>query len=459
MMDRKNKKIHIIGIGGIAMSAIAKYFMSLDYEVTGSDLQENELVTDLQTKGVKITIGHREANIADDLDKVIFSDAIPADNIELKTAQDKNLDILNRSEALSLITKKKRVISAAGTHGKTSTSALIAQLLAGAGAKPNFIIGGIVNNFSSNFAIENGDYFVLEGDEYQRSFLKYRTDVGVVTNIEFDHPDIYEDLDDMLAAYHEYVSGLTEYLVTNYEVIEQLNLETTALDIRIDTVGINDAQATFNAVKITEQELTSFFTLEYQGEEVDRFKLPAIGDYNIKHALEAIAVGYYFGLSFTEMKKGLKNFEGVKRRFETIYQDQQQIVISDYAHHPSEVKAVVDNLAKIKTTKDKVVVFQPHQYIRTKRLLDDYEGILPQEITEQAIFRIYKVREQVEEEELVDLGHDLSQKISDREVKYCNNYQELASWLANYKSDKGAIYLFLGAGDIDDWVRKWVQRL
>mgnify|MGYP006296119433 CR=1 FL=1 len=242
-------------------------------------------------------------------------------------------------------------------------------------------------------------------------------------------------------------------------MIEQLNLESSQLDIRIDTVGLNDSQATFNAVDIAEKELASFFTLRYEGEEIDRFKLPALGDYNIKHALEAIAVGYYFGLSFSEMKAALKNFKGVKRRFETIYQDQDQIVISDYAHHPSEVKAVVDNLANIKTNKDKVVIFQPHQYIRTQRLLNEYDGVLNQEIAERAIFRIYKVREQVGEEELVNLGQELSQKISENEVNYFNSYQELEGWLADYKSDTGVIYLFLGAGDIDEWVRKWAQSL
>ncbi|MBM7555956.1 UDP-N-acetylmuramate--L-alanine ligase [Halanaerobacter jeridensis] len=454
-----NKKIHIIGIGGIAMSAIAKYFLSLNYEVTGSDLQENELVTDLKSKGVEITIGHQQSNITADLDKVIFSDAIPQENVELKAAKDKNLDILNRSDALALITHNNRVISAAGTHGKTSTSALIAQLLDGAGAEPSFIIGGIVNNFASNFAIKDGDYFVLEGDEYQRSFLKYRTDVGVVTNIEFDHPDIYDDLDDMLAAYQEYVAGLTEYLVTNDQVIEQLNLIISDLDIRVDTVGVNDSAATFNAVDIEEEELSSFFTLEYEGEEIDRFKLPALGEYNIKHALEAIAVGYYFGFSFEEMKDALAKFMGVKRRFETLYQDQEQIIISDYAHHPSEVKAVVDNLAQIESNKDKVVVFQPHQYLRTKRLLDEYENILNQDVTERAIFRIYKVREQVEEEELVQLGAELSQEISEQTVHYFNSYPELEEWLNDYKSEQGVIYLFLGAGDIDQWGREWVQKL
>ena len=454
-----NKKIHIIGIGGIAMSAIAKYFLSLNYQVTGSDMQENELVTDLKDKGVKITIGHQESNITQDLDKVIFSDAIPFDNVELQTAKNKNIDILNRSDALALITRDKKVISASGTHGKTSTSALIAQLLNGVGANPNFIIGGIVNNFASNFAIKHGEYFVLEGDEYQRSFLKYRTDVGVVTNIEFDHPDIYDDLDDMLAAYQEYVSGLTEYLVTNDQVIEQLNLEISDLDIRVDTVGINDPAATFNAVDIKEEELTSLFTLKYEGEEVDRFQLPALGEYNIKHALEAIAVGYYFGFSFESMKEALAEFKGVKRRFETIYQDQKQIIISDYAHHPSEVKAVVDNLSQIETNKEKVVVFQPHQYIRTKRLLEQYEGALNQNIAERAIFRIYKVREQVEEEDLVELGQQLSREISDQPVHYFNSYPELEKWLSDYKSEQGVIYLFLGAGDIDEWVREWVQKL
>ena len=453
------KRIHIIGIGGIAMSAIAKYFVGLDYKVTGSDLQENELVAELRDKGVEITLGHYENNIKDDLDKVIFSDAIPEDNIELVTARNKGVNLLNRSEALALITHKKNVISAAGTHGKTSTSALIAQVLDGVGAAPSFIIGGIVNNFASNFAIAEGDYFILEGDEYQRSFLKYRTDVGVITNIEFDHPDIYDNLADMITAYQEYVSELTEYLVTNDKVIEQLDLEGADLDIRVDTVGINDPAATFNAVDIVEDELSSYFSLKYEGEKIERYKLPALGEYNIRHALEALAVGYYFGFSFAEMKGAVAEFKGVKRRFETVYEDSNRLVISDYAHHPSEVKAVVNNLAEIETDKEKVVIFQPHQYIRTKRLLEKYEGVLEQDISSQAVMKIYKVREEVAEKELIDLGERLSQQISDQETHYFKTYAALKDWLADYQGKKGTIYLFLGAGDIDEWVREWVESL
>jgi UDP-N-acetylmuramate--alanine ligase len=450
-----DKKVHIIGIGGIAMSAIAKYFLSLDYQVTGSDLQENDLINKLRSKGVEISIGHQSENITNNLDKVIFSDAIPANNVELVAAKDEEVKLLNRSEALALITKEKKVISATGTHGKTSTSALIAQVLDGAHQNPNFIIGGIVNNFASNFAIKNGDYFLLEGDEYQRSFLNYRTDIGVITNIEFDHPDIYDDLADMKEAYQQYVSGLTEYLVTNEQVLEELKLKVDQLDIKVETVGINQPEATYNAINIRERELSSYFTLEYSGEKVGEFELPALGDYNIRHALEALAVGKYCGLSFGVMKQALIEFQGVKRRFETICQDQEQIVISDYAHHPSEVKAVVDNLARIKTDKAKVVVFQPHQYIRTKRLLADYQQILDQDITDRAIFKIYKVREKVDSTELKDLGLQLSSTISSQPVNYFDSYQQLEDWLDSYQSDSGVIYLFLGAGDIDRWVREW----
>ncbi|MGM0501405.1 MAG: glutamate ligase domain-containing protein, partial [Bacillota bacterium] len=185
---------------------------------------------------------------------------------------------------------------------------------------------------------------------------------------------------------------------------------------------------------------------------------PALGDYNIKHALESIAVGKYGGLSFMDMKKALARFQGVKRRFEIIDQDQDQIVISDYAHHPSEVKAVVENFANIKTDKEKVVIFQPHQYIRTERLLADYEGILNQDIASRGVLKIYKVREKVEEQKLQDLGKRLSSKISRSPVHYFDSYSELESWVNNYQADNGVIYMFLGAGDIDQWARNWVKK-
>ncbi|GAB6098171.1 UDP-N-acetylmuramate--L-alanine ligase [Halanaerocella petrolearia] len=453
------KRIHIIGIGGIAMSAIAQYFIESEYQVTGSDLEENELITELKSKGAKISIGHTADNISSNIDKVIYSDAIPKDNIELERAREYNLEVLNRSRALALITAEKKVISASGTHGKTTTSALLAQVLSAGEKKPSFIIGGIVNNFDSNFAINSGNYFVLEGDEYGKSFLQYPSDIGVVTNIEYDHPDIYQDLDDMLASYREYVGGLSEYLVTNKQVLQQLELSVTELSSQVATVAINDSKADYNATEIIEEELTSYFTLEYQGSEVDRFQLPALGDYNIKHALEAIAVGRYCGLSFKQLKVGLREWQGVKRRFEILQDNDKEIVISDYAHHPSEVEAVVNNLARIKTKKKKVVIFQPHQYLRTTNLLDDYQKVLNQELDERVIYQIYKVREKVEDKELEELGKRLSQLISDKSVTYINQWSNLDKWLTEYNQDNNAMYLFLGAGDIDQFARNWIKKI
>ncbi|GAB6137840.1 UDP-N-acetylmuramate--L-alanine ligase [Halanaerobaculum tunisiense] len=451
-------QIHIVGIGGIAMSAIAQYFLEAGYQVTGSDLEENELVAKLRQQGVKISIGHTKDNISSELEKVIYSAAIPEDNIELQQARDYDLELVNRSQALALITTDKQVISAAGTHGKTTTSALIAQILARGDNQLSFIIGGILNNFTSNCAINDGEYFVLEGDEYDKSFLEYRSDIGVVTNIEFDHPDIYRDFGDMLTSYREYVQGLTEYFVTQQQVLDQLELYSADLQAEVVTVGINDPQADFNATAITQQELVSYFTLEYQNEKVGRFKLPALGEYNIKHALEAIAVGKYCGVTVGQMKEGLAAWQGVKRRFEVLKKSDQQVVITDYAHHPSEVKAVVDNLARIKTDKQKVVIFQPHQYLRTNRLLEDYQGILNQKLDYQIIYQIYKVREKVTEEELESLGRELSDLISDNQTEYINHWSQLEEWLTEYNKNNQAIFLFLGAGDIDQFARSWVNK-
>ncbi|AGB41391.1 UDP-N-acetylmuramate--alanine ligase [Halobacteroides halobius DSM 5150] len=452
------KKVHIIGIGGIAMSAIAQYFLTIGYQVTGSDLENNELIEELKNKGAQIKIGHQADNIDSNLEKVIYSDAIPDENVELKQAREYGIELLGRSQALALITANKKVISASGTHGKTTTSGLLAQILTGGQKNPSFIIGGILNNFNSNFMIKESDYFILEGDEYGKSFLKYPSDIGVVTNIEFDHPDIYRDLDDMVATYKEYVAGLSECLVTNNKVLAQLEIESTSLPIEVLTVGINDQQADFNAVKITEVELESYFILEYQGQEIGQFRLPALGDYNIRHALEAIAVGKYCGLSFETMKESLGQWQGVKRRFEVLSDDDNQIIITDYAHHPSEVKAVVDNLDRIETDKQKVVIFQPHQYLRTNSLLKDYQKVLNQNLDERVIYQIYKVRERVEEKELERLGKRLSQLVSDQPVTYINQWSNLEEWLTKYNYSNDAIYLFLGAGDIDQFARKWAKK-
>jgi UDP-N-acetylmuramate--alanine ligase len=450
------KKVHIIGIGGIAMSAIAQYFIELGYEVTGSDIKENELVTRLKGTGVQISIGHKADNISQKLDKVIYSDAIPEDNIELKQAAREGIETLNRSEALAWLTRDKRVISAAGTHGKTTTSSLIAQLLTGGGLAPGFIIGGILNNFDSNFTVGAGDYFVLEGDEYGKSFLKYPSDIGVVTNVEFDHPDIYDDLAEVITTYQTYIEGLTDCLITNEQVLEKLELTPAEIEAEVITVGVNNDDAQYNAVEIESEELTSYFTLEYQGEKIDTFKLAALGEYNIKHALEAIAVARYCGIPFASLKEALADWQGVKRRFEVLYRDQERIVITDYAHHPQEVEVVVSNLEQIKTDKDKIVIFQPHQYIRTKSLLTGYEDIEAKGIDQFIVYKIYKVREKVEVDELERLSKEVSKIISSRQMNYFNKWDKLAEKLNNYDRSHSAIYLFLGAGNIDQFARNWV---
>jgi len=452
------KRAHIIGIGGIAMSAIAQCLIQLGYQVTGSDLHHNDLIEELRDQGVEITIGHQAENISSEIEKVICSDAIPETNIEKLKAKEHGLDLLGRSDALAWITKEKRVVSASGTHGKTTTSSMIAYLLEEGKKEPSFIIGGILNNFDSNFRANQGNYFVLEGDEYNKSFLKYPSDIGVITNIEFDHPDIYADMAEVLDTYHQYVDGLTECLVSNQQVIEQLGLKVEEMNIRVITVGIDDNQAEFNAVNIREEELSSYFSVKYQGKEIGEFKINALGSYNVKHALEAMAVAKYCGLSFELIKRGLELWQGVKRRFEILDDDENRVVISDYAHHPSEVEAVAGILERIKSDKKKVLIFQPHQYIRTKSLFEDYKGILDKEIDEKVILKIYKVRETVEDDDLESLGNSLSQMISKDKTTYYNRFEDLQSWLEKYQQNNQAIYLFLGAGDIDGFARGWTQR-
>ncbi len=449
------KKIHIIGIGGIAMSAIAQYLLKQGYQLSGSDLKANQLTDKLAKLGVDITIGHNKDNLPSNLELVIHSAAIPDNNIELVTAKKRGVKLMGRSQALAWLTDDKSVISVAGTHGKTTTSGMIAHTLTVADYAPNFIIGGILSNFTSNYKITGSDLFVLEGDEYNRSFLNYKTDLGVLLNIEFDHPDIYSDYDDLSATYQKYVEGLEELLITNSKVIEQLNLKELDLDIDIWTVGIENNQADFNAVEIQEKGFESFFVLEYNAKRVAEFRIPVLGEYNIKHALETIAIARYFNISWSVLKTALANWQGVERRFECLEKNSQRIVISDYAHHPSELKAASDDLARIKTDKKKVLIFQPHQYIRTKELFADYKNLLKKDFDQIIIQKIYSVREEVTTAKLEELGRDLADIIADN-AKYYNSFVQLREFLVEYEKNNQAIYLFMGAGDIDDFARSWV---
>lgn len=451
------EKIHIVGVGGIAMSAIAQYLFKQGYQVSGSDLKANQLTDKLAKLGIDIEIGHAESNLSAEVQRVIYSAAIPDNNIELLTAKKRGLKLMGRSEALAWMTENKSVVSVAGTHGKTTTSGMIAHALTIGNFKPNFIIGGILNNFTSNYKITGSDLFVLEGDEYNRSFLNYKTDLGVLLNIEFDHPDIYDDYEDLSKTYQQYVEELNELLITNHKVIKELKLNELELDIDIWTVGIEDDQADFNAVEIREKGFESFFVLEYNGNKVAEFRIPVLGKYNIKHALETIAVARYFNISWSDLKRALANWKGVKRRFDLLENNSQRVIISDYAHHPSELKAVSSDLARIKMDKKKVLIFQPHQFIRTKELFDSYKNVLTDSFDQIIIQKIYTVREEVAEDKIESLGQDLANIIA-ANAKYCNDFKELEQFLTKYNKNNEAIYLFTGAGDIDDFARQWAEK-
>ena len=369
------KKIHFIGIGGIGMSAIAEMLLDLGISVQGSDEKESGNTIRLRKNGIPVFIGHKAEHIGD-ADAVVISSAIKSDNPELMEAHKRHLPVGHRSEMLAEILHYKQSICVSGTHGKTTTSSLIACILMTAGFDPSFVIGGILNSQHSNARLGKGDYVVVEADESDGSFLKLPTNLSVVTNIEPEHMDYYHTFENMKGAYTLFFKNTAFYGAciacidhpTVREVIDKVD------NRRCITYG-TVAEADVRAVNIRLMKGAQVFDVEIRSEtgirQIRDVQLSMIGKHNVLNALAAISVGIYLGIGESVIKKALVSFEGIQRRLTYRGVLNQMPVYDDYGHHPTEIKATLKAVRE--NTKGKVIaVFQPHRYTRLQDLWDSF---------------------------------------------------------------------------------------
>ncbi len=369
------KRIHFIGIGGIGMSAIAEMLDDLGVAVQGSDARENANTLRLSQKGIPVFIGH-EASHVDHADAVVISSAIQPDNPELLAAKQAGLPIAHRSEMLAEILKYKQSICISGTHGKTTTSSLIASVLIEAHKKPSFIIGGILNAHASNARLGKGDYVVVEADESDGSFLRLPTTISVITNIEPEHMDFYQTFDRMKDAYRIFIDHTSFYgfsvACVDHPVVREVVEHIRGR--RIISYGL-DKKADVHADHIRHQGTCSVFdAFIKQGNKFHKIKditLSMLGIHNVQNALAAIAVGVELGISDKVIKKALASFKGIQRRLTPRGRIGDVMVYDDYAHHPTEIKASLKAL-KENTQGRVIAVFQPHRYSRLHDLWDDF---------------------------------------------------------------------------------------
>ena len=436
--------IHLVGIGGIGLSAIARLLLDRGYAVSGSDLHHSPITHDLERRRATVYEGHREQNVSG-TDALIVSSAIPEDNPEVVAAKRAGIPVFRRGQALAWLMKDRCGIAVAGTHGKTTVSAMIGLILRDASLDPTIIVGGIVPELGSNAREGNGPHFVIEADEYDRTFLELSPQVVVVTSIEMDHPDCYTDLEDMTQAFVRFLQGVPAYgfvMACGDDPQVREALRQTEVGI-VSTYGLG-SEVQWRATDIRQNTLGGSDFLVTAGEEQrGRFELRIPGIHNVCNALAAIGIADHLGLDLALARDTLERFRGVGRRFEVKGEWQGITVVDDYAHHPSEIKATLTGARQRYDGRRIWVVFQPHTYSRTKALLTEFASAFD-DADQVIVTPIYAAREQ----DTFDIeASDLVGAMNHTSVTQLSDLSEVAAWLAHWLTP-GDVLITMGAGDV-----------
>jgi UDP-N-acetylmuramate--alanine ligase len=369
-MYQSIKHIYFVGIGGAGMSGIAEVLLNLGYKVSGSDLKLTETTERLQRLGATIYQGHNGNHITD-ADVVVTSTAIRPRNPEVIAAQNKVIPVIPRAEMLAELMRLKYGIAVAGTHGKTTTTSLIAMVLDRGGISPTVVIGGKLNTIDTNAILGTGDFIVAEADESDGSFLKLSPTIAVITNIDPEHLDYYQNITEIKRTFIQFANKVPFYglsiLCLDNEHVQDLIPQ---LEKRYLTYGLTP-QADLQAREVAVKGLSMSFRVFYHNEELGTVELKMPGVHNVYNALAAIATAVELNLDFPVIKEALETFEGVQRRFQIKGEVNQIILVDDYGHHPTEIKATL-SAAKNIWERRLVVVFQPHRYTRTRDLFKDF---------------------------------------------------------------------------------------
>ncbi|MCI0337802.1 MAG: UDP-N-acetylmuramate--L-alanine ligase [Acidobacteria bacterium] len=374
-MFKKYQHIHFVGIGGIGMSGIAEVLLNLGYHISGSDVRHSPITERLERLGASVYEGHRAMNI-EGAQVVVTSTAVRPDNPEVVEAVHKQVPVIPRAEMLAELMRLKYGIAIAGSHGKTTTTSMVATVLDRAGVDPTIVVGGRVNTLGSNAKLGRGDFMVVEADESDKSFLKLSPTIAVVTNIDMEHLDFYKDIEEIRSCFVQFVNKVPFY-GSVIICLDDPNIQMIIPQIarRVITYGMRaHAEISAGDVQAARENFGSDFAVRHKGEELGRIKLNVPGEHNVCNALAAVAVGLDLEIDFSVISHGLESFRGTERRFQIkgmIDVDRGNIlVVDDYGHHPTEIRAT---LAAAKTSGRRLVVlFQPHRYTRTAALHEEF---------------------------------------------------------------------------------------
>lgn len=451
------RQVHMVGIGGIGMSSIAEVLLNRGYEVTGSDLETSEVTERLVDHGATVYEGHAAEQVGD-ADVVVYSSAVdPEENPETREAEHRRISLIPRAEMLGELIRMKFGVGIAGTHGKTTTTSMAGLVVAEGGFDPTVIVGGKVTAFGSNAVTGEGDVIVIEADEYDRTFLRLTPALAVITSIEEDHLEIYEDLDQIRAAFVEYANSVP-FFGAAILCLDDPNVQSIVGDVerRVITYGTT-RQADVRAENIRREKMTTRFDVVAGGARLGEIELHVPGMHNLRNALAAVALGRELEIDFERIRKGLASFTGVRRRFEKIGEVSGITVLDDYAHHPTEIRATLDAAHQGFPDRRIVAVFQPHLYSRTRDFMDEFaRSFFNADVL--VLTDVYGAREEPIEGITGERLADRAEQFGHRAVHYVPDKTDLPDRLTEVV-EPGDVVLLLGAGDIWRASRAYVDLL
>ena len=441
------KKIHFVGIGGIGMSGIAEILLDQGFIVSGSDRALSEVTERLRSLGATIYEGHRAENIASDVDTLVYSSAVVSENPEVVEAQRRKIPIVRRAEMLAEVMRLKYGIGIAGTHGKTTTTSMVSLVLMEGGLDPTVIVGGKLSGLGgTNARLGQGEFIVVEADEFDRSFLSITPTVAVLTTLETDHLDCYRDLEDIKGAFVQFANKVPFYgfVVLCLDEPALQDIMPQLRKKKLITYGLTP-QADVQGVDIQHKENTSSFTVIRGLEELGRVTVQLPGNHNVQNALAAIAVGLELGVPFVQVKAGIERFTGVYRRWEKKGEAAGIMLYDDYAHHPTECKATLSGV-KAGWRRRVVCAFQPHLFSRTRDFYEEFgKAFLLADVL--VVTDVYPAREEPIQGVTGELITNAAKQYGHKEVHYVQNKKELPTYLKSI-TKKGDIVITMGAGDI-----------
>ena len=436
MNNGEGHTIYMLGIGGIGMSALARYYHSQGYTVAGYDRTPSPLTKQLEDEGMAIHYEDNPNLLPTLIDKVVYTPAVPRDLKEFEVLRQRNLLIQKRSEALGQVTEGHFTIAVAGTHGKTTTTAMVAHILNHSGVNTTAFIGGIANNFNSNLLLSHEKEYVIvvEADEFDRSFLHLHPNISIINSIDADHLDIYGDRQHLVASFNDFAR------LTEHEVIVKEGL---AIDVDNKNSFGFGADCDYTIKDLESSHGTSVFSITYDGHETV-IKLPMAGTHNMLNATAAFIAALKAGVPAERIAEALTSFKGVKRRFDIKVNNEKHCYIDDYAHHPEEIRSCLTAVKSAFPEKRITLVFQPHLFSRTRDFMDEFASILSL-ADELILLDIYPAREK-------PIEGITSQALLDKVPMKAKRLCPKAGLLDLVSEERPELLITMGAGDIDRFV-------